>query len=81
MFANAVRRYFVMCVCMCVCVCGGVVAINCIVHLLSGLLTETYRGDACEDTLVVSLDHLQRAAMTSERARNTRGGAVVHARP
>ena len=80
MFANAVCQYFVMCVCVCVW-CGGVVAINCIVQLLSGLLTETYRGDACEDTLVVSLDHLQRAAMTSERARNTRGGAVVHARP
>ena len=80
MFANAVCQYFVMCVCVCVCG-GGVVAINCIVQLLSGLLTETYRGDACEDTLVVSLDHLQRAAMTSERARNTRGGAVVHARP
>ena len=39
------------CVCVCVCgVCGGVVAINCIVQLLSGLLTETYRGDACEDS-------------------------------
>ena len=40
--------------CVCVCgVCGGVVAINCIVQLLSGLLMETCRGDACEDTLIV----------------------------